>query len=615
MYSTALRPYLHSLCILYGDIQLTDESSVDRYYEPGFIANFVKFAVHGHLPNGTTTSLPRLHPMEVPLLDEPTAAWAPVDTPGPPPSATSAIYKIMMHCGDQDSSRLCLVGKNIHFMKARLLDGLVPLSEAQWQEQDLDNPAHLERACEHLSAVAAVFEYLSIEQVNVNLRDQFNLISDELGEVQRALNARRRARPDELAEFPAILDLRALWAEYVPAVYEAMTRTAHAWVLAHLTRLKERMLDGDFFDTVAVDQTDLEARLAEFYVRWRLLADITFQADAGFWLPLHGYKGYRVPTGIVAGLHHPQIDEFAEVYPRRHHEVLTARVQAVPELQTSSTGEIITVAEDQVRLELRGSVSPPLTELPPAPWIQRALRVCTEIMSGLPEHAEAQTIEFAVYRAAYCSISDEEWEVVRAKVEEQVAAWGVGEPGAEEVKPLLKLQWLDCRELGIDPKDIEAVRSHFRNLRTQHPLINQPSFLMLDPWSASSYIRTDQDRLPRDFRPHLLAVDADFVPSLIPEAVSPGYTGRMRILGNLVWSELYAMSMMQSAQLWDLWPLAAEHPQKVYTGAVVPSQIQEWREQNMLKDSMIDSFEKFLQKQDPKAAQAVREMKEGKFGF
>ncbi|RAH86811.1 hypothetical protein BO86DRAFT_394606 [Aspergillus japonicus CBS 114.51] len=510
--------------------------------------------------------------MEVPLLDEPTAAWAPVDTPGPPPSATSAIYKIIMHCGGQDSSRLCLVGKNIHFMKARLLDGLVPLSEAQWQEQDSTTPPTW-------SAPASISAPL-----------------------------RPWARADGLAEFPAILDLRALWAEYVPAVYEVMTRTAHAWVLAHLTRLKQRMLDEDLFDTGAVGQTDIEARVAKFYVRWRLLADITFQADAGFWMPLNGYKGYRVPTEIVAGLHHPQINEFAEVYPRRHSEVLTAQVQAVPELQTSSTGEnseenkissallrlrrfmsAVTVAEDQVRLELRGSLSPPLTELPPAPWIERALRVCTEAMSGLPEDAEAQTIGFAVYRAAYHNISDEEWEVVKAKVEEQVAAWGVGEPGAEEEKPLLKLRWFDCRELGIDPKDTEAVRRlvprplfHFRILRTQHPLLNQLSFLMLDPWSASSYIRTDQDRLPRDFRPHLLAVDAEFAPSLIPEAVSPGYTGQMRILGNLVWSELYAMSMMQSAQLWDLWPLAAEHPQKVYTGAVVPSQIQEWREQNRL---------------------------------
>ncbi|OJJ94933.1 hypothetical protein ASPACDRAFT_48381 [Aspergillus aculeatus ATCC 16872] len=193
-----------------------------------------------------------------------------------------------------------------------------------------------------------------------------------------------------------------------------MTRTAHAWVLAHLARLKQRMLNDELSDTLAGDQTDLEIRLARFYVRWRLLADIRSLADAGFWMPL---------DGIVAGLHHPRLNESAEAYPRRLHEVLTARAQAVPELQTSSTGKesegnklsnsllrlrrlmsTVTVAEDQLRVELRGSLSPPLTELPPAPWIQRALRVCVETMSGLPADTGAQTIDFAVYR----NISDED---------------------------------------------------------------------------------------------------------------------------------------------------------------------------------------------------------------
>ncbi|RAH47397.1 uncharacterized protein BO95DRAFT_513093 [Aspergillus brunneoviolaceus CBS 621.78] len=617
-----------------------DSPIVDRFHEPQFIANFVAFAVDGHLPNGTTTNLPLLQPMEARLLEEPTAAWAPVDTPGPPPSVTCAIGKVLGHCGShQDPSRLCLVGKNIHLMKARLRDGLVPLSGAQWQEQDLDNPANLERACEHLTAVGVVFEYLRIKQVSTNLRDQFNLISDELGEVQWALNARRRARPDQLAELPDTLDLRALWAEYVCAVYEVMTRTAHAWVVGHLARLTERMV-AEFCDTAAVDQTDLLARLTKFERRWRLLADITYLADVGIWMPLEGYKGYRVPTGIVAGLHHPQLRDMEEAYAQRLPEVLEARLHAAPDLEIPLASEMSEISEDeklsralagirrirsleteardQLRLEMRGSLSPPLTELPPAPWIHRVLRKCVRTISDSLENAGAQTVGFAVYRAACHDISDEEWGLVRAKVEEHVATWGDLEPGAEEVKPLLKLEWFDCRELGIDPKDTEAVRSHFRNLRTQHPLLNQSSFLMLDPWSASSYMQKDQDKLPRDFRPHILAIDADFTPSSVPDerkAKSPGYTGQMRILGNLVWSELYALSVMQPTELIDLWLLAMEHPQKVYTGAVVPSQIQEWREQNVLQDAMIDSYERLLQKKDPKAAQAVREMKEGKYGF
>jgi hypothetical protein len=84
----------------------------------------------------------------------------------------------------------------------------------------------------------------------------------------------------------------------------------------------------------------------------------------------------------------------------------------------------------------------------------------------------------------------------------------------------------------------------------------------------------------------------------------------MRILGNLVWSELYALVARNAATLEDLFPLALEYPQKLYTGLTVPSQIRAWREHTMLKNSMMESFAKYLAKKDPKAAEALRRARE-----
>jgi hypothetical protein len=53
------------------------------------------------------------------------------------------------------------------------------------------------------------------------------------------------------------------------------------------------------------------------------------------------------------------------------------------------------------------------------------------------------------------------------------------------------------------------------------------------------------------------------------------YPGQMRILGNLVWSELYPMVMLQSVGLENLWLQAREHPTKVYTGPTVPYECHE----------------------------------------
>lgn len=133
-----------------------------------------------------------------------------------------------------------------------------------------------------------------------------------------------------------------------------------------------------------------------------------------------------------------------------------------------------------------------------------------------------------------------------------------------------------------------------------------------------STFTNDKALLPGDFQGHVLAVDADFDGSA-PRNESadanpdegPHYQGQIRILSNLVWSELYPMLTLQSEQLVNLWPPAREHPMNVYTGPTVPSQVEPWKERNAMKGFMMDSFVEFLKKKDPTMAGKIEGFRKG----
>lgn len=96
----------------------------------------------------------------------------------------------------------------------------------------------------------------------------------------------------------------------------------------------------------------------------------------------------------------------------------------------------------------------------------------------------------------------------------------------------------------------------------------------------------------------MLAVDAEWDPVEGPDRPdeSPGYHGQMRILGSLVWGDLFAMYASQSALLEDLWPLALDHPNTVYVGPVVPDEIKDWRLQNGLRNVCLQAVADYAHK-------------------
>lgn len=118
------------------------------------------------------------------------------------------------------------------------------------------------------------------------------------------------------------------------------------------------------------------------------------------------------------------------------------------------------------------------------------------------------------------------------------------------------------------------------------------------------------DACTGDWRPFVLAIDADFTPPETPQTPpaappssplieftiptaesckppfppadynsdSPFYQGCMRILDQLVWTDLYAMLASQCQFLDQLWPLAIEHPWNVYCGPTTAMQRKIWGE-------------------------------------
>lgn len=67
----------------------------------------------------------------------------------------------------------------------------------------------------------------------------------------------------------------------------------------------------------------------------------------------------------------------------------------------------------------------------------------------------------------------------------------------------------------------------------------------------------------------IMAIDADFDPNEPDDErseESPGYSGVVRVLGSILWDDLGALVKTQTQHLFDVWPLAMNHPDSVYQG-------------------------------------------------
>jgi hypothetical protein len=432
---------------------------VDRILEPQTVSHFLEFTMFGRLPTGAETAQPLLTLDDVALLQQPYAEWAPGDYGN---LKGSTIENIFMRIGShEDNSRLTVITKDIHALKSRLWEGIVPLSERRWNEMQLDESENFGRASEFLSAVVNVFGYLNQGEIRDKLKETYNLIYDHLDDFEKALHAFRISHGIS-GQNPSITQL---WAEFVKGKWEYIAIRSHQWILGHANRLKEGVTEQ-----IRQHQNTLmtyDAKQWEYTNKIHDLTEIVARADYTILMPLDGYKGINLTSGhadidsnlsgsypIAAS---PNLEERKKAYGARMkylsrmkmaEDILKREDNEQQHLPISDPRSILKAlnnqkeGQDQTRRELRGEEKSEMQ----VQWVH-----------DLKRSAHQKEWGFVGYRIYY-GHSDAEWEEFMKNFETNIENWGEELTGLDGIRVRSKVQWYDGRKFGIAENDIDAAK-------------------------------------------------------------------------------------------------------------------------------------------------------------
>lgn len=364
---------------------------------------------------------------------------------------------------ETDGTRLCLVGKNIQSLKSRLWEGIAPLSAQRWKEQELHCSRYFDFAIQHLSAVVTVFQYLNQPVVRSNLRKTFNLIYEHWESLDKVLNRHRMEK--DLEE----ISVAGLWTMYMASHFEVMTERAHRWVIGHVDALRAPILQALASYEPLVDIRGLPDPLQMKYLdRLHMLLEVSVAADYSIMIPMDGYKEYTAPKRERPGpeaLYATDVLRRNAVYVDRvralSHQFMLRDAQASGDdwsaSQTSGesyrqTGMQQIESQEQARREMRGAPVEPLFQ---EPWITASL----SIIEKAAKRDEVEIHGIVVYRLTYGQ-TETEWTGFIQKLEAHMLDWGEGQTGSSAIKPHLRLEWLDGKELGIPEGDLEAAKRY-----------------------------------------------------------------------------------------------------------------------------------------------------------
>ncbi|KAM0266182.1 hypothetical protein ACHAPA_007183 [Fusarium lateritium] len=542
----------------------------DRIMEPQTLSHFIEFTMTGNLPGDRQTFRPLLTPEEVNLLKEPPSAWAPA--PFDHQTRSTLDWMTTRIGSEEDSSRLYDIAKELHAMKSRLWEGIPPLSERRWQELKLDEPQNFTAACRYFVMVIEVFAYLNNPRTKGALRQTYNLIWDHLRVYEQALNAKRRE--ESIDGVYQEVSVTGLWYQYIRAHYDMICENAHHWVIEHIERIREPIVEE-----IGHHHPDkpgyLDKKQQQLTKRIHDLGENTSQADYMIFMPTDGYKGDRLPPKDTILLTEAHLREFREKpiswsanmmwraadYSQRvryldrkelydHYEREDFRLlrEDVPEndpekVLISTISQID--AQTMTRLELRGLPQPPEVDR----WIEY-----TRLQKNFD-------LGFVAYRLCH-EYEPEKWDLFKRRFEADVSDWGRGKVDINDIRRACKIHWVDCQDHDIADGDIEAAKKHFNTL-SQLP-VHKRVFLAIDESTIKSFLEPTVNN-----QRTVLAVDVKYKPAQEEDVQSPGYKGTLRILCSLLWDELGAMLVMQSASPQGLWPMVTSNPEMIYVGTKV----------------------------------------------
>jgi hypothetical protein len=109
-----------------------------------------------------------------------------------------------------------------------------------------------------------------------------------------------------------------------------------------------------------------------------------------------------------------------------------------------------------------------------------------------------------------------------------------------------------------------------------------------DESSIESYINPGKDFLanPGDNGGFVVLSAGTFNPDE-NQADSPGYDGTVRVLGSVLWDDVYPGLSLLTVTGKDLWPLAMKHPLQIYVGPLTKCQRQHFSIVNCFRNETI----------------------------
>jgi hypothetical protein len=430
---------------------------VDRVFPPQIIPQFLEAISWESMPGNTITNLALLTQDEiVNLAGAPYSEWAP-----PPYNKLSghAFERVQIRIAShEDSTGLQVLEKNIHAMKERLWEDVMPLSRNQWRRKRLDEPEQFDLACQFLGAAIDAFAYLNVDAVQSSLRDVFNNIAKEWKDFEDAVNALRTARGE------SSVSITGLWEEFIRLRWSIMTTRTHAWVLEHVNELRAPLIEQlaqhepAALDALSTEQWNITNKL-------HLLAEIAARAGFTIMLSMDGYTDHKSPGSQYEGLSET-MDTRREAYSRSLK--LAIRRKQWSRLDLDLSGEHNTSqrvhrgaadpaslvestidqkeAQEDLRRDYAGHTTVPLVA---EEWILKMKRQMDQEVYGFDKWG------FVLYKITY-EHSEKEWDDFVQKLQADVNDWGDGILGADLIRGSAQLRWIDGRDVGIAEGDYEA---------------------------------------------------------------------------------------------------------------------------------------------------------------
>lgn len=454
---------------------------VDRLIPPQTIVHFLEANLWKSMPGNMTSDLTFLTEENMMQLTTPYVDWAspPYDKlPGFPWERVS----IRVGSND-DTTGLQIVEKNIHAMKVRLWEGIVPISQNRWRLQGLNDPENFDLACQHLNLVIDTFAYLNVEDVQTALRNVFNNIAKEWKDFEDASNAIK----DTHGESP--VRVTALWEEFIRLKWSVMVTRAYGWVLEHVNELRAPLIEQirqhepPSLDTYSAEQWNLTNKL-------HILSEIAGQADFTIMLPMNNYTGYEDHGNRTDGTN-PDLATRKAYYKEQlkfwSRAKLTSReiqhglannwtsqeVRGIADPEhIVETYHAQIEAQEMLRRQMAAQITVPLSA---EGWI------LFEKMQMDQESFGFKHWGFVIYRITYDQ-SEEEWDEFMRILQADVDNWGDGIMGAETIKSSSQLKWIDGRDVGIAEDSFKEAEKyvHPRIARTRLLILAFKAFLNLE---------------------------------------------------------------------------------------------------------------------------------------